>query len=63
MQAAGAFSGRGLRLGRNRDRAAHAAVSAGGRCGSHPNAVADRFGIFNVWEIDETGTPKQTVKD
>jgi len=23
----------------------------------------DGDGIFNVWEIDETGTPKQTVKD
>lgn len=23
----------------------------------------DGDGIFNVWEIDESGTPKQTVKD
>ena len=23
----------------------------------------DGDGTFNVWEIDETGTPKQTVKD
>ncbi len=23
----------------------------------------DGDGVFNVWEIDETGTPKQTVKD
>ncbi|WP_299550665.1 general secretion pathway protein GspG [Seonamhaeicola sp.] len=23
----------------------------------------DSDGIFNVWEIDENGTPKQTVKD
>jgi type IV pilus assembly protein PilE len=23
----------------------------------------DGDGIFNVWEIDETGTPKQIVKD
>lgn len=23
----------------------------------------DGDGIFNVWEIDETGTPKQTIKD
>ncbi len=23
----------------------------------------DGDGIYNVWEIDETGTPKQTVKD
>jgi len=23
----------------------------------------DRDGIFNVWEIDQSGTPKQTVKD
>lgn len=23
----------------------------------------DRDGIYNVWEISETGTPKQTIKD
>jgi len=23
----------------------------------------DGDGVFNVWEIDESGTPKQTVKD
>ena len=45
---------------------AYEIVSAGA-AGFKARATAvvdfDRDGIFNIWEIDENGNPKQTVKD